>query len=533
MSSHDHSIIRSSTTMAIGTIASRLTGLIRGLLLVAVLGTALLGDTYNVANTMPNILYNLIIGGALTAVFVPQIVRATRDSDGGSAFISRLVTATCVVLGALVLVSVFGAPLLVRLFASSYVGKPEFHLTVLFMRWCLPQIFFMGIFALLGQVANAKGKFGPMMWAPVLNNIVVIGVFGYYLHASKGWTVNTISNSQATWLGIGTTAGFIAQVAFLIPVIRETRIKIRARFDWRDPELRKSLHLASWTLAFAAISQFSYLVTVNLSTGAAERAVKAGITTGVGYTPYNNAFLIFMLPHSVITISVVTALLPKLSLHAIEKKFDSIHDELVKAIRLVGIIIVPSAITFLLFGPLICRTLFFGISNNDAHYLGLVLAGFSFGLLPLSINLIALRGLNSFENIKLQVLSNAIMNIVATGISVLFALTLPAKWVTVGLAAALSLSYYVGAITTVRLLHKYEIRIHLGEVSGLYARLAAIYSCIGIPLYFVMGHIPGGNTIKLFIVLAVSGVGYIGLAKLFKVEEVAGLVGLFFKRSKS
>ncbi len=130
----DNSIMRSSTVMAVGTIVSRVTGLIRGLLLVAVLGTTLLGDTYNVANTMPNILYNLIIGGALTAVFVPQLVRAIREPDGGSAFISRLVTATSVVLGVLVAVSVIAAPALVRVFAGSYVGRPEFHLTVLFMR---------------------------------------------------------------------------------------------------------------------------------------------------------------------------------------------------------------------------------------------------------------------------------------------------------------------------------------------------------------------------------------------------------------
>ena len=139
----ESSIVRSSAIMAAGTFVSRITGLIRGLLLVAVLGTKLLGDTFNVANTMPNILYNLIIGGALTAVFVPQMVRAIRGEDGGSAFISRLVTATSVVLGLLVLVSIVAAPLLVRIFASSYVGRPEFNLTVLFMRYCLPQIFFM------------------------------------------------------------------------------------------------------------------------------------------------------------------------------------------------------------------------------------------------------------------------------------------------------------------------------------------------------------------------------------------------------
>jgi len=525
----DNSIVRSSAIMAAGTFVSRITGLIRGLLLVAVLGTTLLGDTYNVANTMPNILYNLIIGGALTAVFVPQLVRAIRQPDGGSAFVSRLVTATSVLLALLVLVSTLAAPLLVRLFASSYVGRPEFNLTVLFMRYCLPQIFFMGLFALLGQVANAKGKFGPMMWAPVFNNIVGIGVFGYFLHISKGWKVSTISHNQATWLGIGTTAGFVVQLACLIPVLRQTKIKIRPRFDWRDPEIKKSLRLASWTLAFAAFSQLSYLVTVNLSTGAAVRALKEGITTGVGYTPYGNAFLILMLPHSVITISVVTAILPLLSGHAIDRKIKEIQLELVRAIRLVGIITVPSAIAFLLFGPLITRTLFFGISNADARYLGLVLSAFALGLLPLSVNLIALRGLNAFENVKLQVLSNAIMNIVASLIAILLAMTLPAKWVTVGLAGALALSYYIGAWTSVRLLRRYEIVIRTREITGLYLRLASIYGVIAVPLYLVMGYIPGGNSFKLLVVLCISGLGYLGLAKTFKIVEVNAAFSLLLK----
>ncbi len=515
--------------MAAGTFVSRITGLVRGLLLVAVLGTTLLGDTYNVANTMPNILYNLIIGGALTAVFVPQMVRAIREPDGGSAFLSKLVTATCVLLGLLVLISVLAAPILVRIFASSYVGRPEFKLTVLFMRYCLPQIFFMGLFALLGQVANAKGKFGPMAWAPVLNNVVVIGVFSYFLHIRNGWTVSTITTGQATWLGIGTTIGFVIQLACLIPVIKQTKIRIRPRFDWRDPELKKSLHLASWTLAFAAISQLSYLVTVNLSTGAAVRALKAGVTTGVGYTPYGNAFLILMLPHSVVTISIVTAILPLLSRHAIDRKFSEIHAELVRAIRLVGIITVPSAIAFFLYGPLITRTLFFGISNADARYLGLVLSAFALGLLPLSVNLIALRGLNAFENVKLQVLSNAIMNIVASLLAFALAFALPAKWVTVGLAAALTFSYYIGAWTSIRLLRRYEIVIHIEEITGLYMRLAGIYCLVAVPLYFVMGHIPGGNTVKLLIVLTVSGLGYLGLAKTFRIPEVGTAFSLFLK----
>ena len=461
------------------------------------------------------------------------MVRAIRGNDGGSAFISRLVTATCVVLGLLVILSIVGAPLLVHLFAGSYSGRPEFSLTVLFMRYCLPQIFFMGLFALLGQVANAKGKFGPMMWAPVFNNIVVIAVFGYFLHVSKGWSVTTITQSQATLLGVGTTVGYVVQLACLIPVLKQTKIKIRLRFDWRDPEIKKSLHLATWTLIFAAISQLSYLVTVNLSTRAAVQAAKEGIKTGVGYTPYGNAYLILLLPHSVITISIVTAILPLLSSHALDQKFSDIHDELIRAMRLVGIITVPSAIAFLLYGPLITRTLFFGISNADARYLGLVLSAFSLGLMPLSVNLIALRGLNAFENVKLQVVSNAVANIVASIVAFLAALALPAKWVTVGLAGALAFSYYIGAWTSIRLLRRYKIMIRTREITDLYLRLALIYSVIALPLYLFMNHIPGGNTTRLIVVLAMSGLGYLALAKTFKITEVGAAFSLFLKIGRS
>jgi len=527
----ENSFAKSSTVMAVGTLVSRVTGLVRNLLLVAVLGTHLLGDTYNVANTMPNILYNLVIGGALTAVFVPQLVRATRESDHGSAFISRLVSATCVLLGLVVLISVLGAPLLVHIFASSYSGRPEFHLTVLFMRYCLPQIFFMGLIALFGQVGNAKGKFGPMMWAPVLNNLVVIGVFLYFLHISKGWTVESISSGQATALGIGTTAGYVAQLLCLIPMMKSTGIKIGFRWDWRDAELRKSLHLATWTLIFAAISQVSYMITVNLSTNAAVRALKEGVKTGVGFTPYSNALLIVMLPHSVITISIVTAILPVLSNHVIDNKVHLIQNELIRAIRLVGIFTVPSSIVFLLFGPLVTRTLFFGISSADARYVGLVLSGFAIGLVPLSINLIALRGLNAFENIKLQVFSNAVMNAFASALSFILAISLPAKWVTVGLAVALSLSYYMGAWTTMRTLRRYEIQLHYGQFVGFYLRLTFAFALIALPLYLVVGHLPGGNIVRLFLVLIVSGLGYLGFAKLLRITEVSTAISLFKRAS--
>ncbi len=529
MSTSDSSLVRSSTIMAVGTIFSRITGLIRNLLLVAVLGTTLLGDTYNVANTMPNILYNLLLGGALTAVFVPQLVRSTRDSDGGSAFISKLITATTVILGALVLLSVLAAPLLVRLFATGYVGRPEFSLTVLFMRYCLPQILFMGLFALLSQVANAHGKFGPMMWAPVLNNLLTISIFGWYLQNSHNLTVSSISFTEVSWLGIGTTAGYVVQALALIPVVMKTKLHLRPRFDWKDTELKKSFGLASWTLLFAAISQLSYLVTVNLSTSAAVRSAKAGLETGVGFTPYSNAFLILMLPHSIFTISIVTALLPQLSTLVLDKRIEEIHDRLVKTIRLVGIVTVPSAIAFLCFGPLITHSLFFGISHNDSQYLGYTLAGFACGLMPMSINLVALRGLNAFENVKLQVVSNAWMNVIGVLASLLVAALLPSEWVTVGLAGSLSLSYFFGAWLTIRLLRRHQVVIHLGEIVWLYLKLISLALLCAIPARLAIPYLPGGNTVHLLFVLTSCGVGYILLARFFKIEEVSNTFAILRK----
>jgi putative peptidoglycan lipid II flippase len=432
----------------------------------------------------------------------------------------------------LVILAIVIAPLLVGLFATSYIGRPEFEVTTLFMRYCLPQILFMGLFALLSQVANAKGKFGPMMWAPVLNNLIAIGVFGWFLMYSTQPTVATIPDSQIIWISLGCTVGYMAQALILIPAIAKTDIRIRLRFDWRDSELRKSLHLATWTVLFAAISQLSYLVTVNLSTGAAVKSLEAGIETGVGFTPFSNALLIFMLPHSIITISIITALLPALSKLAHEKKPALIHDQLVRAIRLVGIVTVPSSIAFLFFGPMMTGTLFFGISQADSNYLGYTLSALALGLAPMSINLIALRGLNAFENVKLQVLSNAIMNVIAVVVSIGVALSLPPQWVTVGLAGAWALSYFFGAWNTIFLLRRFEIKVSISEVTGFYLKLGALALVVAIPVWFLRDLIPGGNIVRLTIVLVVCGIGYLALCKITRVSEVTSAIQLLARRRK-
>ena len=519
--------------MAVGTLLSRITGLVRNLLLVAILGTAVLGDTYNVGNTMPNIIYNLIVGGALTAVFVPQIVRQSRAADGGSAYISRLFTFVSSILLILTVLAILLAPIFVSFYAPTFSGK-SYELTLAFMRYCLPQIFFMGVFALLGQIANARSIFGPMMWAPILNNVVAISVFASFL--SSDLTFDGITNEQVRWLGLGTTLGVLVQALVLIPVLRRAKISLRPRFDWRGSGLGHSIRLAGWTVLFVLISQIGYLITVNLATRASVKALAEGISYGVGYTPYSNAYLILLLPHSIVTISVVTAILPKLSSFVIDNDLAKLREQLIKAIKLVGVVTVPSAALFLAFGSLISDVLFFGISSNDARYIGYVLAAFALATIPLSINLIAIRGLNAFENTRAQVRANLIINGVAIVLSLMGFFILPTRWITMGLAAAFTISYWVGSIVTFLLLEKESGVIEKRGFIRTYGRLA-VASCVVIaPMYFMVqainiASIPGGNSALLFIVLAISFSGFLVVAKALKVDEINDVMQLIFRRS--
>ena len=530
----NNELFRASGIMAIGTILSRITGFIRALLAVAVLGTALLADTYNVANTMPNMLYNLLVGGALTAIFVPQLVRSFSDEDGGHAFASRLVTTISGILLALVVIGVIFAPALVRLYAPEFSTQgfeTEQHIAVAFTRYCLPQIFFLGLFTMLGQVANARGSFAPLMWAPIANNLVVIVVFAAILAVQNAITIDSITDFQVQLLGWGTTLGVVIQALILIPVVKRSGIHLRPMLGVKG--LGKSFGLAGWTLVYVLISQLGYLVTVNVATSAAVRSAQAGITTGVGFTPYTSAYYIMLLPYSIVTISIVTALLPHLSKLAIAKNVEEVRKQLIRAIRMVGVVTVPSAVALLLFGPLMTEVLYMGISLEDSRYIGFVLSALSLGLVAFSINLILIRGFNAFEDTKTQVTSIVIINVISVGLSYVFLATLDSDWVTVGLGIAFSASYVVGLFITISLLKKHVGKLQISEFASQHGRLL-VAALIGMLPFFALTQYFGWayeetalsiRGLRLVFVLIGSGVAYLLCAKLFKVSEIAGLRG--------
>ena len=523
-------LFRASGIMALGTIISRITGFIRGILIVAVLGTTLLADTYNVANTMPNILYNLLVGGALTAIFIPQLVRSFESEDGGDDFASRLVTTISLILLILVLLGMFFAPNLVRLYAPEFFTEGfarEQEIAIAFTRYCLPQIFFLGLFTMLGQVANARGSFGPLMWAPIANNLVGIALFGGFLLFSTGIDIDSITQPQIALLGWGTTFSVVVQALVLVPVIKKLGITIKPKLGVAG--LGKSFKLAGWTLVYVLISQLGYLVTVNVATAAAVRSFNDGVETGVGYTPYTFAYFVMLLPYSIVTISIITAILPHISKLALDGKREEVKAQLVRAIRLVGVITVPSAVAFLLFGPLITESIFIGISTEDSRYIGYVLSALSFGLVAFSINLILIRGFNAFEDTRTQVVSILVINIFSVGLSYFFLFFSKNQWVTVGLGVAFSASYLVGLFVTLGLLKKHLGRLAISEFFGQHVRLFIASLIAMVPLFVLTQYISWidielsrlARAGELLIVMMVAFVAYIVSAKALGVEEIS------------
>ncbi|MEV0640093.1 murein biosynthesis integral membrane protein MurJ [Streptomyces sp. NPDC050619] len=446
-------LARSSLLMAMGTVVSRATGLIRQVLQAAALGTGLLASTYNTANTVPTSLYTLLIGGALNAVLVPQLVRArATHSDGGRAYEQRLVTLVLTVLGAGTALAVWAAPQIVGLYMRDTPGNHEaFELTVVFARFLLPQIFFYGLFGILGQVLNAREKFGAMMWTPVLNNVVLIGMFAAYLGLmTVPEEIGDITSQQVRLLGIGTTAGIALQALTLIPFARAAGFRLRPRFDWRGTGLGSGVHAAKWTLLFVLANQVALTVVTNYANAADQELPKAG----AGYTAYTYAQTIWMLPQSIVTVSLVTALLPRMSRAVAEGRVADLRADLARALRISGVVVVPTAFLFVALGPQIAELMFaHGAADADsAEPLGQMLQAFGLGLIPFSAQYLLLRGFYTFEDTRTPFFMACWIGAVNIALATVCHVLLPARWAVTGMAGGYALSYVAGLALTARLL---------------------------------------------------------------------------------
>ena len=451
--------VRNTAIMAAGTVVSRMSGFVRSALLAAALGGVLHADLFTIANTVPNMLYILLAGGIFNAVLVPQLVRTMRhDPDGGDAYLNRVVTLAALFLGLVTVVLVVTAPWLMQLFLSSEYDDPalaEHRQSIIdFARLCLPQVFFYGMFVLVGQVLNARGRFGPMMWAPIANNVISVGVLVVYLlvfgPARGAEEYAAFTPAQELLLGIGATAGIVAQFAVLVPYLRSAGVRYRPRFDFRHTGLGHTLRLAVWTVLFVIVNQVAYTVVVRLASGGT-----AAETDGTGYFIYTSTFLIVMVPHSIITVSLATAVLPGLSARAAAADRAGVARSLAETLRTALAVVVPFALLLPVIATDVAHVVWgYGSAADDFDKFAPSLSLFGIGLVFFTVHYLVLRGFYALERTRTVFFIQcavAATNIVA---AVLLVRQATAADTSPALVLAYSCSYLVGAVISYAVLRR-------------------------------------------------------------------------------
>ena len=521
--------------MAVGTLASRATGFLRTAVVAAVLGVAAVADAFNLANTAPNIVYELLLGGVLTSVVVPLLVRAAReDGDQGEAYAQRLLTLVVLVLGGASVLLVVAAPLVVDLYGGDL--SPEARdLAVVFARFLLPQVLFYGAGAVMGAYLNTQGRFGPPMWAPVLNNLVVIatGVVFALMPGPDRPEPGTVTDAQVTVLGIGVTLGIVAQTVALVPALRATGFRLRPRLDLRGAGLGHAARLARWVFVYVLASQAAYLVVVNL-------AISAGrLTPGRGLSAYAYAFVLWQLPHAIVAVSVITALLPRMSRAAADGRTGDLRTSLNRGLRLTVSVLLPAAAVFVVLGREMATVVFarVNISVDEARFLGVLLAVFAVGLVPFSTYQLQLRAFYAMQDTRTPTLVNLGVNATMVVVDLVLYALLPDDLKVVGLAAGHATSFFAGLVVCSLVLSRRVGGLDVGLVLRTAVRCLLAAAVPAVPAFLLAGLVTdalGQGPLGAAAALAVGGTvlagGYVLLTRRLHVDEVEEVVGPVLRR---
>lgn len=458
------SVGRNAAIMAAGTLTSRVLGLVRVALLTAALGAATnVGNAFDTANQLPNVLFIIIAGGVLNAVLVPQLTKAMRHADGGQDFTDRLLTLALVIMAGLTVVAIIGAPLLVALYGSGYTPETA-RLSVFFTMLCLPQIFFYGLYTLLGQVLTSRESFAPYMWTPVLANVVQIaGIVAYLLVYPHEPRVADVTWSMILLLGGSATLGIVIQALALVPFLRKVGFTYRPRWGFRGVGLRSASTVAMWSLATIVVAQLGIM---------ANKTVLSHAPHGVaGQAAYSSAFLIFMLPHSLVTVSLLTAMYPAMSRRIHDRDMAAIGQDLRRGLRSTTAAVMPLAALLMVVGPVVAALMFPSQTPNTVRAIGLAVAVLAVGLVPYAAIALFQRAYYAFEEgykpFIIQILSTVLIGAMAW-----WALGLPAERVLLGIALAQTLSQFGGAAFSTLLIRRRVPEAGLGRLVGFYTRLS-------------------------------------------------------------
>lgn len=426
---------RSSFWMASGTIFSRSLGFIRAIMLAFAIGvTTDAADAFGVANQLPNNVYALIMGGVLNAILVPQLVKARKMKDDGRGYIDRFATLALLSFFAIGAIATIAAPLMIGLYTTGW-SDSQVALATAFAYWTIPQLFFYGLYSVFGEVLNSRSAFGPFMWAPALNNLVSIAGLGLFIwvfgadaegqRAITGWGAD-----QVALLAGSATAGVAAQALILLFFWKRIGLKLSLNFRFKGYGIGAGLKTASWSFAMVLISQIGALVQTNVASSAAEARGQGIVIASVAAAAI--AWLIFMLPHSIVTVSVATAYYTRISTSASKGDMASMKADLLAAVRLIVILMSLATAGLIVLAYPLGRVFSPGVA--EAQALGNVIIALAIGLLPFSLVHMLQRAFFALEDTK----TPFVFTSVQVGLHIIGAITLlnvlEKQWLVVGLS---------------------------------------------------------------------------------------------------
>jgi len=537
------SVARSSMLMASGTIISRVLGFIRTILLAAAIGvTTDAADAFGVANQLPNNVYAIIVTGLLNAVLIPQLVKARSNKDGGKGYVDRLLTLILTVFFVVTFAVTIAAPGLVALYTSGW-NEQQLALATAFAYWCLPQLFFYGLYSLFGEVLNSRSVFGPAMWAPVLNNIVAtVGLIAFIVLFGQDPTglrsIENWSADQIALLSGGATLGVAAQALILLVAWKRADIKFSLNFKWRGFGLRPALKAATWSLGMVVVTQIGGVVQTVVASGAiSARSTNAAVAS---VAVASVAWLIFMVPHSVVTVSVATAYFTKMAQHAHEARMDLFRKDFSAGLRAISVFAVFFSVAMMVLAYPMSRV-FIGDFDSTIS-LGNVLIALMVGLVPFSFVYMMQRAFYALEDTRTPFVFTTIQIVIYIIGAFVIAQTVPAAWLVVALSLLTSTSVTVQAIIAYTMLVKRAGSLSDHKIATTLAQLVlsgVIAGALGYGMIEIMGGIKPDSFVVDSILSSSLTIGLVGFVmfaiysialRLLRVSEIdtalAGLKGI-------
>ena len=552
MSERETSVLSSSAVMAAGTAVSRLSGFARTTLLAAALGTQLHADVFTIANTVPNMLYILLAGGVFNAVLVPQLVRAMKhDHDGGDAYTNRVITLAALFLAGTTALLVLAAPWVMRLYLDDAYFTAGFteqrESAIAFARLCLPQVFFYGMFVLVGQVLNSRSRFGPMMWAPIANNVIAVLVLVVYLlqfgAASGEELVGGYTRGQELLLGLGSTLGIAVQLLILVPYLRAAGFRYRPRFDFRGTGLGHTFRLGAWTLGFVLVNQVAYTVVVRLASGGTAASLASdGTDEATGYTVYAGSFLLVMVPHAIATVSLATAVLPRLSRLATDADLRGLAVQIAATTRTALALILP----FVLLLPAVALPLSdivfgYGAAAETFQGFSTTLVAFGPGLVFFTVHYLTLRGFYALERNRTVFYVQCVVATTNVVLALLVVGAVSAPLTAPGLAVAYGGAYAVGAATSYVVLRRVVGPMQTPELVRFGVRMLIAAGLAGAAaygwrtlVYAVWDGLGDGSKLQSLLVLGTTGlvdlIVLVGVSRALRITEIGEVTSLVTTR---